>query len=136
MPRSTRICGLDTSVFVRLLTGHPEADFEKTVQALKKRHEADRSTEFVVSNQVIGEAYVALQHFYQVSKLDARDAILQLLEGGRLQPLNGEAVLRLLREKAGAGLVDRLIAQDYEKQGAITLSNDRKMTKIEGVERP
>lgn len=135
MPRSTKIYGLDTSVFVRLLTGHPEVDFERTVKALKKRHERNRSGEFVVSNQVIGEAYITLQHFYKISKADARKAMLQLFERGSLRPLNGEPILQLLQDNKGAGLLDRLIAQDYAQQDAITLTNDKKMTKLGGVER-
>ncbi len=135
MPRSTKTYGLDTSVFVRLLTGHPEADFERTVKALKKRHEANRSTEFVVSNQVVGEAYITLQHFYKISKADAREAMLKLFDRGSLRPLNGQPVLQLLQDNKGAGLVDRLIAQDYAQQGAVTLTNDKKMTKLDGVER-
>lgn len=134
MPRSPRIFGLDTSIFVRLLTGHPERDFQKTVSALRKRHEADPSTELVVSNQVIGEAYVALQHFYGISKSDARESILHVFDRGSVLPLNGEPVIRLLKTKTGAGLVDRLIAEDYARQGAIVLTNDKKMAKHEGVE--
>lgn len=133
MPRSPRIFGLDSSVFVRLLTGHPEPDFQRTLAALKRLHEAAPSTEFVVSNQVIGEAYVALQHFYGISKSDARESILQVFDRGGVLPLNGEPVIRILKAKTGAGLVDRLIAQDYAKQDAIALTHDKKMAKLEGV---
>ena len=72
MSRSTKIYGLDTSVFVRLLTGHPETDFKETVAGLKKLYDNDPATELVVSNRVIGEAYITLQHHYKISKADAR----------------------------------------------------------------
>lgn len=134
MPRSPKIFGLDTSVFVRLLTGHPETDFQRTLVSLKQLHEADSSTEFVVSNQVIGEAYITLQHFYGVSKFDARESILKVFEKGSVSPMNGEPVIQILRAKPGAGLVDRLIAQEYMRQNAVTLTNDKKMAKLEGVQ--
>ena len=78
MPRSTKIYGLDTSVFVRLLTGHPETDFEETVVGLKKLHDNDPATELVVSNQVIGEAYVTLQHFYSLQDEEYLEACFVL----------------------------------------------------------
>jgi len=61
--------------------------------------------------------------------------MLQLFERGNLQPLNGEAVLQRLREKRGAGLVDRLIAEDYRQRGATALTNDKGMAKLDGAER-
>lgn len=133
MPRSTQIYGLDTSVFVRLLTGHPEADFEKTAQALKKLHENDSSTELVVSNQVIGEAYITLQHHYEISKEDARQAMLDLFASGNVSPLNGALVLEALAETGGAGLMDRLIVEDYNQRGVVVLTNDKRMAKLEGA---
>jgi len=134
MPRSTHAYGIDTSVFVRLLTGHPEKDFARTAAALKRLHDAEPATEIFVSNQVIGEAYVALQFFYGISKADAREAILFLFEKGNLTPLNGRPVLDILRESGGPGLVDRLISQDYGHRDLRTLTNDRKMSKLPGVQ--
>ena len=132
MPRSTQVYGIDTSIFVRLLTGHPEKDFEKTVAALERI--CDEGTELVVSNQVIGETYITLQHFYGISKLDARLAILDLLSSGMVSPLNGQPVLDILSARSGAGLMDRLIAQDYNRQGALVLTNDKRMSKLEGAQ--
>lgn len=130
MPRSTQIYGLDTSVFVRLLTGHPEADFEKTAQALKKLHERGSSTELVVSNQVIGEAYITLQHHYGISKEGARKAMLDLFASGNVSPLNGALALGALAESGGAGLIDRLIVEDYDRRGVMVLTNDKRMAKL------
>ena len=63
--------GIDTSVLVRLLSGDPAADFERCVSRLNALVEDD-GAEVFASNQVIGEAYVAVQHHYGVSKADAR----------------------------------------------------------------
>lgn len=56
----TRRFGIDTSILVRLLTRDPEADFEYCVGRLQTVLDADG--EVFASNQVIGEAYVAVQH--------------------------------------------------------------------------
>lgn len=133
MPPSIHVYGIDTSVFVRLLTGHPEADFQKTATALKHLHEQYPSTELVVSNQVIGEAYIALQHHYSIAKEDARAAILQLFNTGSISPLNGQAVFEILDARGGAGLLDRLIADDYLNRGVHVLTNDKRMAKLPGI---
>lgn len=134
MPPSTHIYGIDTSVFVRLLTGHPERDFKKSADGLKNLHEKNPSTELVVSNQVIGESYIALQFHYSISKEDARAAILQLFTTGSISPLNGQSVFEILKARGGAGLMDRLIADDYESRGVKVLTNDKRMAKIPGIE--
>ena len=127
MPRSTQRYGIDTSVFVRLLTGHPEADFKKTAKALKQLHDDNPATEVFVSNQVIGEAYITVQHFYGISKPDARKAILHLFDTGIINPLNGPPVVSILQESGGAGLMDRLITQDYHQKDTPVLTNDKRI---------
>ena len=62
--------GIDTSILVRLVTGDPEDGFEQCVRKLTALIERD-DAEVFASNRVIGEAYVALQHHYGVSKPDA-----------------------------------------------------------------
>lgn len=133
MPHSSHIYGIDTSVFVRLLTGHPQSDFEKTAKALRQLHNENPTAEIVVSNQVIGEAYITLQHFYGITKVDARKAILDLFESGNLTPLNGQRTMDILLENSGAGLIDRLITQDYHQHGVSVLTNDKRMAKLSGV---
>ena len=133
MPRSTPIYGLDTSVFVRLLTGHPEAEYKRTVLALKRLHEKEPSTELVVSNQVIGEAYITLQHFYKIPKEDAKQAISALFASGNVSPLNGATILEILKKSSGAGLMDRLIIENYNQRGLPVLTNDKRMAKVEGA---
>jgi predicted nucleic acid-binding protein len=133
MPLSTHVYGIDTSVFVRLLTGHPETDFQKTTAALKKLCAEEPSTELVVSNQVIGEAYIALQLHYSIDKADARAAVLELFSGGFISPLNGRRVIEILSTQGGAGLMDRLIADDYQNHGLKVLTNDKRMAKLSRI---
>jgi len=131
--RATPVYGIDTSVFVRLLTGHPQADFDATVSAIQKLLEFNPGAELVVSNQVIGEAYITLQFHYGISKSDAKQGIRALLSEGVISPLNGSSILEILKNNTGAGLVDRLIVQDYQQKGLITLTNDKAMAKIPGA---
>lgn len=133
MPASTQNYGIDTSVLVRLLTGHPEPDFQQTVCAIKRLRETEPAAQLVASNQVIGEAYITLQHFYRIEKQEAREAIISLFQSGHVYPLNGKPVVDLLKSNRGAGLIDRLIAQDYANQGCAVLTNDRKMAKLPGA---
>jgi predicted nucleic acid-binding protein len=134
MPRSIRSYGLDTSVYVRLLTGHPEAEFRRTVAALECLHAAHPEVQLFVSNQVVGEAYVTLQYHYRISKEDARVAMAALFESGTVFPLNGREVSGILEGKAGgAGLLDRLILQDYRQNGLKVLTNDRRMARLPGA---
>lgn len=127
--------GIDTSVFVRLLTGDPEADYLKSVKAFENRLKAEPQAEFYVSNQVIGEAYIALQHHYDIVKAEAKAAMLSVLTSGLCSPLNGAPVLDALKTDKGCGLLDRLIADDYAAQGLKVLTNDRKMGQLANVER-
>lgn len=132
-PRSTPVYGIDTSILVRLLTGHPEKDFKGTSASLRRLFENEPTAELVVSNQVIGESYITLQHHYHLSKEDARVGIRNFLEEGMVSALNGPAVLEVLGQEGGAGLMDRLIVQDYQAKGLHVLTNDQKMARISGV---
>ena len=120
--------GIDTSVLVRLTTREPEAEFLRCVEELRALVEG--GAEVVASNQVIGEAYVAVQHHYRVSKAAARATLLDVLESGMVSPLNGEPVLDLLRESGGPGLVDRLIVDGYTHHDLDTLTLDRRMASL------
>ena len=127
--------GIDTSVFVRLLTGDPEADYRKAVKAFEKRLKAEPQAEFFVSNQVIGEAYIALQHHYGIDKAAARSGLHDVLTSGLCSPLNGASVLVALKTNKGCGLLDRLIADDYTTRGIRTLTNDAKMARLSDAEK-
>ncbi len=121
--------GIDTSILVRLVTGDPEDGFNRCVASLARLIERE-DAEVFASNQVIGEAYVALQHHYGATKPEARSGLESVLQSGLVAPLNGHAVLDALAQGSGAGFFDRLIADDYERPGLITLTLDRKMAAL------
>ena len=126
--------GIDTSVLVRLLTGEPTEDFEHCVSRLSNLIE-DNGAEVFASNQVIGEAYVAVQHHYGVSKADARAGLIDVLRSGLVSPLNGRAVFEALEAASGPGLFDRLIAEEYARAGVEVLTLDRRMASLPCVRR-
>ena len=130
----TRRFGIDTSVLVRLLTGEPDASFRFCVTKMSALVE-DEAAEIFVSNQVIGEAYIAVQHHYGVSKNEAREGLLEVLRSGLVAPLNGESVLAALEETGGAGLFDRLIANEYSRRGLQVLTLDNRMAALPDVRR-
>lgn len=127
--------GIDTSVFVRLLSGDPEAEYEEAVRRFEKRLQADPQAEFFVSNQVIGEAYIALQHHYGVTKAAAKAAMVSVLTSGLCSPLNGAPVIRALQSEEGCEFSDRLIADDYGGRGMKVLTSDRKMVRLPSAEK-
>ena len=129
----TQRFGIDTSVLVRLLTGEPEADFAHCLSKLQALIENEHA-ELFASNQVIGEAYIAVQHHYGVSKDEAREGLLNVLRSGLVAPLNGSSALVAIDARQGAGLMDRLIIDDYARASLSTLTLDRKMSALPGAQ--
>ena len=125
----TRRFGIDTSILVRLLTGEPSADFEYCVSKLSGLVQ-ETAAEILASNQVIGEAYVAVQHHYGATRADARSGLADVLRSGLVAPLNGRAVIEALEASESPGLFDRLIADDYRRAGLETLTLDRRMSDL------
>ena len=125
----TRRFGIDTSILVRLLTGHPESDFKYCVGQL--RDLLEQGCEIFASNQVIGEAYMAVQHHYGVSKAHARAAMLDVLSSGLVGSANGGAVLAALGARDEPGLFDHLITDDYSRTGLEVLTLDRRMARLD-----
>ena len=123
-----------SSVLVRLITRLPEDMFRRCQGELTRIVEEEKD-ELFASNQVIGEAYIAVQHHYGVSKDDARTALIGALTSGLIAPLNGQRVLNVIRETGGAGLIDRLIAEEYSRTVPETLTLDRRMAALPGVRR-
>ena len=124
----TRRYGIDTSVLVRLLTKQPPEDFTYCVSRLSSL--AEDGSEILASNQVIGEAYVTVQHHYDIPRESARVALLGLLQSGLVSPLNGPDVLTILSESGQPGLFDRLIADGYRRAGLEVLTLDRRMARL------
>lgn len=129
----TRRYGIDTSVLVRLLTGTPPDTFSHCEKALRTLVKS--GAEIFASNQVIGEAYVTVQHHYGVSRKDARAGLLYVLRSGLVAPLNGQAVFTALEAAGGPGLFDRLIIDEYARAGLEVLTLDRKMAALPAARR-
>ena len=130
----TRRCGIDTSILVRLTTGEPAQDFDLVVVALTHMVEVEHVPLFAC-HMVIGEAYIALQHHFAVSKREAKAALRSVLTSGLVAPSGGDAVLDALASQRGCGLLDRLIALQYSVDGLSTLTLDRKMAALANVTR-
>jgi predicted nucleic acid-binding protein len=129
MPRR---CGIDTSILVRLTTGEPAKEFDRVVAVLTHMVQVDHTALFA-SHMVIGEAYIALQHHYAVSKADAKAALRSVLTSGLVAPSGGDAVVEALASNRGCGLLDRLIALQYSNDELHTLTLDRKMASLPNV---
>ncbi len=130
----TQPFGIDTSVLVRLTTREPERDFEHCVEELRALIE-DQGNEIFASNQVIGEAYIAIQHHYGVSDSDTRASLIDLLTSGLVSPLNGHSVIIALQNTTSPGLFDRLIGDEYSRAGLETLTLDQRMASLPRVRR-
>lgn len=124
----TRRYGINTSVLVRLVTGTPPDAYSRCVERLHAL--VGSGAEIFASNQVIGEAFVAVQHHYGVSAVDARAELSKALRSGLVAPLNGRTVIEALEAAGGPGLFDRLIADDYARVDLHVLTLDRKMASL------
>jgi len=123
--------GLDTSVVVRLLVGLPE---DQAARAKRRLEEAmDRGETVVVTDLAVGETYYALHYHYDVPKPEARELLRRFVSSGvvRLLP---ETSLRALAPSGGAGLMDRLIHARHRAEGAVTLTFERRQSRLEGAE--
>ena len=125
-------CGIDTSILVRLLVAEPEDEFARCVAILRHLVE-NQGVEIFASDQVIGEAYIAVQHHYGVGKKEAKAALSQVLISGIVSPLSGKPVLEAFAAESGPGLFDRLITLGYANAGLETLTLDRKMSSLAGT---
>jgi predicted nucleic acid-binding protein len=114
-----------------LVTGEPQDLYTHCVGELSEL--VERGVDVIVSNQVIGEAYVTLQHHYGTSKEAARMALLGAFESALVAPQGGEATLDALRTHGGPGLMDRLIVEGYLREGLSTLTLDRRMATLTGA---
>ena len=129
----TQRFAIDTSVLVRLLTAEPQEAFTYCLDQLSEL--VMGGAEVFASNQVIGEAFIAVQHHYGVSAVDARIELSKALRSGLVSPLNGPDILEALAATGGPGLFDRLIANDYTKAGLGTLTLDQRMSALPGAQR-
>lgn len=127
--------GIDTSVLLRLATGLPEDQSQQSQEAIEKLLDAPENA-VLASNQVIGEAYIVLQKFYELSKDDSREALAKVLRSGYVEPLNGPEVLTILANSSGCGTMDRLIHQGYASVSCRVLTTDAKMAELPDAATP
>lgn len=127
--------GIDTSILVRLITNKPETEYQQTLQALEDLLDRESHARLCASNMVIGETYAAVHHHYGISKADTRTALAAVLQSGLIEPLGGKTILNVIRAaNQGAGLFDRLIINDYHDDQCVTLTNDKRMAKLQGAQ--
>ena len=126
--------GTETSILVRLLTGQPSEEFERCARELSAPTENDGAAVFA-SNQAIGEAYIAVQHYYGGTEADVRAGLFRILASGLVSPLSGNSVLEALTSSGGLGLFDRLIADSYNRVGLEVLTVDRRMSRLRNTRR-
>ena len=126
----TQRYGIDASILVRLVTGEPVQDYDVAARQLTRMVE-NEGAQLFASNMVIGEAYIALQHHYAVTKA----ALRSVLTSGLVQPMHGQAVLDALAATKGCSLLDRLIAGGYSAAELETLTLDRKMAALPRAKR-
>jgi predicted nucleic acid-binding protein len=126
------VVGLDTSVVLRLLTGLPQVEAERARSTLEQAFANDDRV--VVTDLVVSEAYFALHHHYGLPKERARSLLLAFATSGVVE-VDPPTLVAALHKRAGAGLMDRIIAARHEHQGATTLTFDRRRARLEGVRR-
>lgn len=131
-----KTCAVDTNILVRLACGQPEDIFHATVAALESLLDRFPGLRIVAHNMAIGEAYIALQKHYGLTKPEARSALAATLASGLLAPLDGQATLDSIAAAAkGAGLIDRMLLLDtHARQTAPLLTLDHTLAKVPGAE--
>jgi predicted nucleic acid-binding protein len=133
MPEET--VGLDTSVVLRILTGEPQRQARATRDFLIAS--VRQGKRVVVSDLVISEAYFALVTHYGVSKREAVDGLLEMLERGVVHPCQGASGIEVLRSMKSSGqkpgLVDRLIHAQYASLPAGLATFEKASRKLAGT---
>ncbi|HVR29969.1 MAG TPA: PIN domain-containing protein [Thermoanaerobaculia bacterium] len=124
--------GLDTSIVVRLLAGLPETQALRAKQRLEQA--LDEGQMVVVTDLVVAEAYHALHHHYGVPKREAVALLHRFVASGVVE-LEPASSVPVLGERGGAGFVDRLIHARHRALGALTLTFERRQSRLEGAER-
>ena len=120
--------GLDTSVVVRLLVGLPAAQARAARQRIERA--VDEGEIVLVSDIVIAESYFALQHHYDVPKAEARQLLLRFVDSGVVE-LEPPGARHALAAQAGPGLVDRFVHGRYRARGAVTVTFDARLARLQ-----
>lgn len=131
-----KICAVDTCILMRLAAGDPAELFARTVEALENLLDRHVDLRIVAHNMVIGEAYIALQKHYGLTKPESRQSLANVLTSGLVEPLDGQGALDTIEAAArGAGLMDRLILLDSHARHTVPLLTlDQSLVKVPGAE--
>ena len=124
---------LDTAVMIRLLTGKPNEHLAATEEFLDNVRRL--KAKVFVTDQVVAEAYHALQHHFSISKSDALWGLSQLLSTGEIVPA-GQALRVLSRPglaSAKPGFVNRLIHADSLHSGSHLVTFEKAAVKLPDV---
>lgn len=126
--------GLDTSVVLRLATNDPADLSQRTVDRIRQLRE--NGNDFIISDVAINEIYYALQHHYQLSKMDAIETIRAIAAspGFSVSPEAMAALETPEAWKASPGMIDRMIANGYAARGYVTISCERSFAKLDLTE--
>ncbi len=121
---------LDTSVVLRLLTGEPLDQFRQAIAFLTRQAEA--KADVFVSNQVLSEAYFALQSFYKIPKAEALEMLSNFVQHRGIRASSvAESVLRLPDlASAKPGFVDRLIHGECQEAGQTLVTFEKAARKL------
>jgi predicted nucleic acid-binding protein len=124
--------GLDTSVIVRLLVGVPEKQAKDARAALEEQARTGLDPA-MISDLVVGEAYFALRHHYEVPHRRAVQALRALLADPVVRATGSAADLlaSVPDTEAPPGFMDRLIHGDYARHGATLLTFDRRAARLQ-----
>ena len=105
--------GLDTTVVLRLLTGEPEKQFEKTKKFIEEQLSGNKK--LFISDLVISESYFALYYHYNVPKAEVIQQLNTLFCSGMISSLPGSVFPKVLRDYKNhkAGFVDQILYEQY-----------------------
>lgn len=123
--------GLDTSVVLRLVTNDPADLSQRTVERIRQLRE--NGDDFVISDVAANEIYYALQHHYQMSKMDAIETMRSIASspGFAFSPEALAALNTPEAWKASPGMIDRMIANGYAARGYVTISCEKSFAKLD-----
>jgi len=136
MSRRSQGVGLDTSIVLRLLIGEPAAQAVTAVAMLNDLRASGKKG--VVSDLVVGEAYLALHYHYEVPKQLALDKLREFLGSPEIEP-TGQALAILTQPKLGKakpGFVDRMIHAQYLQMAPGMMTFEKMTAKLPQVTIP
>jgi predicted nucleic-acid-binding protein len=127
---SADLKSLDTSVVLRLLVGEPATQFQIAIQFLTDQ--LSKKIEVFVGNQVLSEAYFALQYYYKIPKAEALEMLHGFTTGSGITTTKvAEDVLALSNlASAKPGFVDRLIHGESLSTGHTLVTFEKAARKL------